>query len=249
MRTTLKLVALCLMLPFLCFAKHNDFSVLEKRATDEQNPTLFNKVADQYLAINELSSAKVNAEKGLLIATESGNATAITKSNEILGIVSKNRFDYTNATEFLLLALDGWKKANDEEGIARVNLHIGQIFYYQKDYHNALVNLNRSKDRFEKLGQQDKLAEIQKSLGDVYLAQNFFGKAKESYTNAFDLNIEQEAYEKAAAIARFLGKITLEIGDYEGALVYFSQSLDVHGSLEDLPNIATDYNDLALTMI
>ena len=86
-------------------------------------------------------------------------------------------------------------------------------------------------------------------LENVYLAQNYYGKAKNSYITAFDLYIEKEAYQKAAEIARFLGKITLELGDYEGALVYFSQSLDLHGSLEDLSNIATDYNDLALTYL
>ncbi len=249
MRTTLLLGILCFLLPVFGFAENKNLIQLEKRAAEEQNPTLFNNVADQYLAINELSLAKKNAEKGLLYATEMVNPTGISKANEILGIVSKKRFDYTNATEFLLLALDGWKKANNEEGIAAVNLHIGQIFYFQKDYTNALVNLNRSKERFEKLGKSQELAEVHKSLGDVFLAQNFLGKAKEGYNKAFDLYIEEEAYNKAAAIARFLGKITLELGDYEGALVYFSQSLDLHGSIEDLPNIATDYNDITLTYL
>ncbi len=249
MRTTLLLSVLCLMLPLLCFAENKDLVQLEERASKEQNSSLFNKVADEYLVIDELSLAKKNAEKGLMLATEYGNAADITKSNEILGIISKSRFDYTNATEFLLLALDGWKKANNEAGIAKVNLHIGQIFYFQKDYANALINLNRAKDRFEKIVDKEKLADVHKSLGDVFLAQNFLGKAKESYNKSFDLHIENEAYNKAASIARFLGKITLELGDYEGALVYFSQSLDLHGSLEDLPNIATDYNDLALTYL
>ncbi len=249
MRTTILLGILSLLLSYSGLADNIELLQLEKRAIAEQNPTIFNKVADEYLAIDELSFAKKNAEKGLILATETVNATAIAKSNEILGIVSKQRFDYTNATEFLILALDGWKKSNNEDGIAKVNLHIGEIFYFQKDYNNAIINLNRAKDRFEKLSNAQQLARVHKSLGDVFLAQNYLGKAKESYNKAFDLNIKEEAYEKAAAIARFLGKITLELGDYEGALVYFSQSLDLHGSLEDLPNIATDYNDLALTYL
>jgi len=249
MKTTFLLGILCLLLSFSGKAENGDLKQLEQNAIANENPTLFNRIANEYYEDKELSLAKKNAEKALLFATETGNVLDLAQSNELLGIIAKERFDYTNATEFLLQALDGWKKLEIPKGIAKVNLHIGQIFYFQKDYTNALIHLNRSQTSFEKLQNQIALASVYQSLGDVYLAQNFYGKAKESYTTAFDFYIEQEAYQKAAAIARFLGKITLKLGDYEGALVYFSQSLDLHGSLEDLPNIATDYNDLALTYL
>ncbi len=247
MKTTLLLSMLCLLLSFSGKAENGDLKQLEQNAIADKNPTLFNRLANEYFEGKELSLAKKNAEKALLFATQTGNALDLAQANELLGIIAKERFDYTNAIEFLLQALDAWKKLDKPKGIAKVNLHIGQIFYFQKDFTNALIHLNRSQTGFEKLQDQLELARVYQSLGDVYLAQNFFGKAKESYTTAFDSYIGQEAYQRAAEIARFLGKITLELGDYEGALVYFSQSLDLHGSLEDLPNIATDYNDLALT--
>ncbi len=249
MKTTLFLSILCLLLSLSGKAENGDLKQLEQNAIANENPTLFNRVANEYFEGKELSLAKKNAEKALLFATQTGNALDLAHANELLGIIAKQRFDYTNAIEFLLQALDGWKKLDNPKGIAKVNLHIGQIFHVQKDYTNALIHLNRSQTGFEKLQDQTALASVHQSLGDVFLAQNFFGKAKESYTTAFDLYIGAEAYQSAAEIARFLGKITLELGDYEGALVYFSQSLDLHGSLEDLPNIATDYNDLALTHI
>ena len=247
MRTTLLLSIVCLLCCFSGKAETTDLKQLEQQAIANENPTLFNRIANEYFEVKELSLAKKNAEKALLFATARGNALDLAQANELLGIISKERFDYSNAIEFLLLALDGWKKLDNQAGIAKVNLHIGQIFYFQKDYTNALIHLNRSQGGFETLPQTTDLADVYQSLGDVYLAQNFYGKAKNSYTTAFDLFVEQEAYQKAAEIARFLGKITLDLGDYEGALVYYSQSLDLHGSLEDLPNIATDYNDLALT--
>ena len=249
MKTTLLLSILCLLLSFSGKSENEDLKQLEQNAIANENPTLLNRVANEYFEGKELSLAKKNAEKALIFATEANNATDLAQANELLGIIAKKRFDYTNAIEFLLGALDGWKKLDNPKGIAKVNLHIGQIFHVQKDYTNALIHLNRSQSGFEKLQDQTALASVHQSLGDVFLAQNFFGKAKESYTTAFDLYIGAEAYQSAAEIARFLGKITLELGDYEGALVYFSQSLDLHGSLEDLPNIATDYNDLALTHI
>lgn len=247
MRTTLLLSFFCLFLYGYANAEQSELSQLEKKALSEKNPSLYNQVASSYLEQQEFSLAKKNATKALLLANELENAKAIAQSNEILGIVAKQRFDYTNATELLLIGLDGWKKLDNAAGIAKINGHIGQIFLYEKNYTKALEHLTIAKEGFEKLGKTKKLAAIHQSFGDVYLAQNFMGKAKNSYSTAFDLFSEQEEYEKAAAIARFLGKITLNLGDYEGALVYFSQSLDLHGSIEDLPNIARDYNDLTLT--
>ncbi|MEM6320687.1 MAG: tetratricopeptide repeat protein [Bacteroidota bacterium] len=249
MRTTLVLGTLLLFCTVFAIANDTELAALEQKAINEQNPSLFNQVAAKFIDQAQLSSAKKNAEKALMLAAESNNVKTIAKSNELLGIISKERFDYSNAIEFLLLSLDGWKKTGNEAGIANINRHIGQIFFYQNDYTNALIHLNRAKERFEKLNSAGQLAIVHQSLGDVYLAQNFFGKAKESFIKAFDLNIETESYTKAAAIARFLGKVTLEVGDYDGALVYFSQSLDLHGSIEDLPNIAQDYNDIALTYL
>jgi len=247
MRITLLLSFFCLLLHGFALAEKSDLVQLEKKAQSNQSPSLYNQVAASYLDQKDLSLAKKNASKALLLGNEREDAQAIAKSNEILGVVTKKRFDYTNALEFLLLSLDGWKKLSNAEGIAKVNGHIGQIFYFEKNYDKALVHLARAKDGFEKLNDSQELAGIHQSFGDVYLAQNFMGKAKNSYLTAFDLFIKEEQFEKAASIARFLGKITLNIGDYEGALVYFSQSLDLHGSIEDLPNIATDYNDLTLT--
>ena len=249
MRATLNLLGIfCLMLwSVTLFANDKDWSALEKQALAEKNPQLLIELANHYLAKENLTTAKKHAEKALLHGKEVGNLTATVKANEILGIIAKNRFDYTNATQFLLLALDGWKSAKDQNGIAAVNYHIGQIFHFQKDYVNASVHLDRAKTAFTELNKKEDLALVHQAFGDVYLAQQFIGKAKQSYTQAFDLYIAEEAYAKAAKIARFLGNTSLELGDYEGALVYFAQSLDLNGSMEDLPNIAKDYNDLALT--
>jgi signal transduction histidine kinase/CheY-like chemotaxis protein/Tfp pilus assembly protein PilF len=205
------------------------------------------QLATKYFENGQLSNAKLNAEKSLAIASENQNLKIISKSNELLGEISEQRYDYTNATEYFLVALDGWKKLKQESGIAKINLHIGRIFYLQNDYTDALSHLEKAATVFNKTGAKSNLALLYQYKGDVYLAQNFYGKAKDSYTTSFDFYVEDEAYEKAATIARFLGKVTRDLGDYEGALVYFSQSLDLHGSLEDLPNIAKDYHDLALT--
>lgn len=249
MRINYTLTLLTLLYTSFLFGFNGNLTQLEQQALSENNPVQFNQLANEFLNKEELSQAKKNAEKALAIGLESENVETLAQSYQILGEVSEKRFDYTNAIEYFLLAMDGWKKLDSAEGKAKVNRHIGRIFYFQKDYFNALVHLNKAKAGYVKLTRDKEQAQIDQYLGDVYLAQNFFGKAKASYTAAFEKFIEKEDYPKAANIARFLGRITLELGDLDGAIVYFSQSLDLHGSLEDLPNIAIDYNDLALTRL
>ena len=99
------------------------------------------------------------------------------QANELLGIISKERFDYSNAIEFLLLALDTWKKVDNQAGIAKVNLHIGQIFYFQKDYTNALIHLIRSQNGFETLQQTIELAGVYQSLGECLFSTKLLRKS------------------------------------------------------------------------
>ena len=181
MKTTLLLSMLCLLLSFSGKAENGDLKQLEQNAIADKNPTLFNRLANEYFEGKELSLAKKNAEKALLFATQTGNALDLAQANELLGIIAKERFDYTNAIEFLLQALDAWKKLDKPKGIAKVNLHIGQIFYFQKDFTNALIHLNRSQTGFEKLQDQLELARVYQSLGDVYLAQTFLESQRELY--------------------------------------------------------------------
>lgn len=233
----------------ILFAFQSDLETLKIQADKEKSPSLYMELAEKYFEEGELSYSKKNAEKALANALDKNDEYIYAQSNQLLGEISVQRFDYTNAMNYFIEALDNWKKNKNEEGVAKVNRYMGRIFYFQNDYTNALVHLNRSKERYEKLGKEKKLAGIYKDLADVYLAQNFYGKAKNTYTTAFELYVKEEAFKKAASIARFLGKTSRDLGDYEGALVYFSQSLDLHGSMEDLPNIAKDYNDLTLTLI
>ncbi|MEM1124849.1 MAG: hypothetical protein AAGJ18_30705, partial [Bacteroidota bacterium] len=156
MRTTFLLSLFCLCFLATIFANDQELIQLEKKALSEQNPTLHNKVALLYLDQKAWSKAKKNANKALMLAKASANTAITAQANEILGVVAKERFDYTNATEFLLTGLDGWKKEKNAAGIARTNLHIGQIFYFEKDYVNALIHLNRAKEGFEKLEATEK---------------------------------------------------------------------------------------------
>ena len=197
--------------------------------------------------MDELSKAKKCADRALTYSIEQQNNTALATANELLGTIFQERFDYTNAMEHFLAAHSTWKTMDEAMGMARVDKEIGKIFIRQRDWFNAISHLSKSLNYYIKTGKSGQQASVYNYLGEAYYQQQFFGKAKESYTKAYDLYVTGGENEKAAQIARALGKISLDLGDKEGALVYFSQSLDLHGALEDLPNIATDYNYLART--
>ena len=91
------------------------------------------------------------------------------------------------------------------------------------------------------------MAKTHKNLADVYLFKKLYGKAKEHYRSAMNIRVELGDYIGAAGIASFLGNIISDLGDYDGALVYYNMSLDLNSSIENLPNIAADLNNIAET--
>ena len=58
MKTTLLLSIICLLLSFSGKAENVDLKQLEQQAIANENPTLFNRVANEYFEGKELSLAK-----------------------------------------------------------------------------------------------------------------------------------------------------------------------------------------------
>ena len=83
----------------------------------------------------------------------------------------------------------------------------------------------------------------------VYLFQKIYGKAREQYAQALSIRIEQEQLEEAAILASHLGKIARDMGDHEGALAYYSQSLNLNNAINKDEKIADDYNNIALVYL
>jgi len=238
MKRILLLALWMAMSSLYCLGQNASITKLKKKASQSNDPAVYNQVATLLLP-NNIKEAKEYATNALEVAAAANNLEQQAIASETLGKVAQQRFDYTNAIRYYLADHNHWRAADNAVGVAMTNLAVGEVYTIEDEIKQSLTYLNQANSALEKAGKRKELA--------VYYKQNFVGKAKASYEEAMNLYVEQEAYKEGAGIARFLGMLSLNLGEYDGANTYFSQSLDLHGALEDLPNIAKDYNNIALT--
>ncbi len=234
------------------------FSVLqaeERSITDLENKVEQSTGNSKVNALNDLAAMLVDEkpldaleyaneayEMSLRMDYPAGMATA----SDNLGILMLDRYDYENAMKYFVESLSIRNTMNDKKGIATSKNHIGWVFYLQEDMNSALANLNEALQIRNKITDFEGAASTHEKLGYVYLFKKTYGKAKEHFGQAMELRIEMEQLPEAAGLASHMGKIASDMGDPDGALAYYSQSLDLNSSLQDVPNIGTDYNNIAL---
>ena len=123
------------------------------------------------------------------------------------------------------------------------------FFICKRIVDSALTNLQNALEIRTEIGDTEGTAETHENLGFVYLFQKIYGKAREQYAQALTLRIEQEQLEEAANLASHLGKIASDMGDHEGALAYYNQSLNLNNAIDEVEKIGDDYNNIALVYL
>jgi len=161
------------------------------------------------------------------------------------GLIFKGKFDYANAMEAFVEALRIRNGLTDQVAIANVKEQIGVVFYLEKNNEQALENLQEVLTIREKSDDVAGSANTYKAIGDVYLQKKIYGQANEAYRKAMDLKIQAEDIPGASNISSFLGSVMSDLGDHEGALVYFNRSLDLDNSVGNVEKIGEDYNHIA----
>lgn len=208
-----------------------------------------NKIATSLITSKHLDEANALAKEALSKAEKMNFKEGMAEANDIMGQVCQGKYDYTNAMKYFLTSLDIRDGLKDKKGIATSKNHIGVVFLQQEDPNGSEDNLVNALNIRKEIKDMAGLAETHKNLGDLYLFKNLYGKSQEHYMQAFGIRGELKDFKGAAAIASHLGGIVSDLGNYEGALVYYNRSLDMNSSIENLPEIAKDFNNIALTHI
>ncbi len=166
-----------------------------------------------------------------------------------LGLAYLSRHDYEHAMKQFVEGLKIRNELEDQKGIATSKNNIGWVFSLQEDMNSALTNLNQALEIRIEIEDLEGAAETHENLGYVYLFQKIYGKAREEYALALELRLGQKQLEEAAKLASYLGKIARDMGDHEGALAYYNQSLNLNNAIDKIEDIANDYNNIALVYI
>jgi signal transduction histidine kinase/BarA-like signal transduction histidine kinase len=171
------------------------------------------------------------------------------KACDNLGNAYLTKNDYKNAMKHFVDGLKIRDEMKDQKGIATSKNYIGWVFYLQEDVSNALTNLNNALEIRSEIQDLEGMAETHENLGYVHLFEKIYGKAREQFGAALDFRLQLEQPEEAVELASHLGKIASIMGDHEGALAYYHQSLMLNNAIEATEKIAEDHNNIALVYL
>jgi CheY-like chemotaxis protein len=206
-------------------------------------------LAEKMLAEKQVADADYFAQMAVQSATKLSQKLKKATALDLRGEVCRARFDYTNALTWFAEAQELRQTENDQRGIARSMMLTGQVLLDQKETDKAEHHLSKALEIYTQESNITGQAETHQLLGELFLEKKIFGSAQGHIRSAIDLFVEIGDHGAAADLANRLGKFAFEIGDSEGALVYFRQSFNLHVGSEDKPGMAQDFLDLGKVLV
>lgn len=213
------------------------------------------KVANAYLQLSELyslidlDSVIYFAEKAEVVAKSSLQKTEkkeqkkdyislIAGANNNLGYAYTNKGDLSNALHHHKIALDLWKKIDDNTNVGQAMNNLGVIYRKLEDYTKALTFFNAALKAYRVPGDELPLAITYNNLGGTYKMLEQDDKAKVSYDQSLKLRRKIGDDRGAAATLNNIGALFKKQGDIDSAYWYFSESLTLIERVGDKMGIA-----------
>lgn len=213
------------------------------------------KVVNAYLQLSELyslidlDSVIYFAEKAEVVAKSSLQKTEkkeqkkdyislIAGANNNLGYAYTNKGDLSNALHHHKIALDLWKKIDDNTNVGQAMNNLGVIYRKLEDYTKALTFFNAALKAYRVPGDELPLAITYNNLGGTYKMLEQDDKAKVSYDQSLKLRRKIGDDRGAAATLNNIGALFKKQGDIDSAYWYFSESLTLIERVGDKMGIA-----------
>lgn len=252
MRKLFALLA-CGLLAISIFGQNLSIQTFQKAVENAANPAekiaASIRLSEQFRLAGQFAQATETAENAQLLAQKIGNSALLANSFDEQGHIFQAKFDYENAMRSFVEAMKLRDETADPISYSNSKNAIGCVFFQQGDHASALQNLEKALEIRQAQNDLAASAETNRAIGDVWLAKKIYGKAQEHFRAALDQKIGAEDINGAAEMASFLGKLSNELGDGDGALVYFRQSLDLNQANENLPRMTADFSNITEALI
>jgi tetratricopeptide (TPR) repeat protein len=188
-----------------------------KKQDDPRNTALaLNSMGVAYLCMKQLDRGIATLKEALAIAEKIGFQSAIANAVGNLAIAYKDKGDFINSLAFYQRELKIWQAMQNNYGLTKVYLNMGETYLKMKDYRQAEENMMRSLSLARKNNSRDQihmnlnnLSELFKEKGDYKKALDFLRQAvdeekliinKESAAKMTELEAKYESEKKKRQI-------------------------------------------------
>ncbi len=159
--------------------------------------------------------------------------------------VLEQHFNFDQALAVWLKLLAEAREQEDPGRQVEALLAVGRLHLKMQNFKEAEAALEEAHALARKLDDAEWLARTWQSLGALYQQKGVLGQAKQYYRQALEFWIERRDAEKALALATLTGSLSLELGDFEGAIVHFQMARDLHAQMGDMKGLAADLLHIA----
>ncbi|MFK7807663.1 MAG: tetratricopeptide repeat protein [Saprospiraceae bacterium] len=189
--------------------------------------------------------AELHYNEALLLSKMIDDTEQVSFLLNNLGMVQKNLTNYPLALEYYFQALE---LAGDELAKAKAFNNISNVYVKLKDWEPALKYQKKALQIKETLGFPLPIAYSLDNIGVIYRKMHNYGDALESCQKALALKKKMEGEGNAIETTlNNMGNTYFGLGDYESALDYYQQSLDVSLKRNDQKWIDRAYYNIANT--
>lgn len=220
--------------------------LISKAAYSENDSIVFTQLItkSEEFKENDSANASIFAQKALTFANNHNNDSWKAISLTTLGNIYSTYFNYIEAAQTYIEAINIYKKINNLQGVADVSLLNGVVNKKIANYPEAINYTFTALRIYEAKNQTEKTAKALNNLGNIYYSQNNYEFAEKYYLKALDNFKKINNPKEIAQIFSNLSLIYVSKQDYDSALKFSDLSLNYFISINDSNFIGMTYNNL-----
>ncbi len=203
-------------------------------------------MADAYYYLDDLSQAtnhyRIAADHALEIHGEMSTEYASRLSDIGFCYYKLDVFDL--ADEYFNKAYLLFKKMNDEAEMSNQLNNLGLVYFSWGKYNLAIEFLSRTLKYDLERGDSSALATSYNNIGKVYESWGYFDIAIEHYLKSMEYLDETDEARRSIRLSN-IGTSYFEKGDFNKALSYLEQALDIDQQLQNASKMAIRLNEIA----
>lgn len=185
-------------------------------------------------------------ERALQIATEADFQKGIAMSEMYIGIVQKNRSDYSKALTHFRKALSIYERTGDKEGIGKSSNNLGNVFREQGNQEQALQYYLKALAIFEEAKNNEQISILYNNIALVHYELANLSKSEEYHQKSLAIKKQLNDLPGISASYNNLGTIYRKQDNYDKALEMFLNSLRLDEQLNDRAGIAVSLNNIGM---
>jgi tetratricopeptide (TPR) repeat protein len=206
---------------------------------------LYDDIGELRLRQGRLDEAETAIKKSLELGRGMGWHHGKGRSLLLLAKVALAHRDIPGARKYAASALDNYKEAKDEVGIAETRLALGDCFMAEGEYPAATTEYKSARRIDMRMGNERGLARCYRKLARVYRLKGEWIRAEESLDQAQEYGQNVQDPREQALYWLEVGTLKAALNDHPAAIHHYSLAIKSFDDLSDQQNLATTYQRLA----